>query len=118
MLSERVRWQTAFKVAVFMPMAISFLAAGVIFRFVYEQDPSRGVANAVVTSIEDVFRPPGDYPGARPSEPDALRASDGGYRTTATFRRGDVAHHRIVAIRPEAVPSDCGPRQGTVERTG
>ena len=68
-LSERVRWQTAFKVAIFMPMAISFLAAGVIFRFVYEQDPSRGVANAVVTSIQDAFRPPGDYPGARPSDP-------------------------------------------------
>ena len=47
-LAERVRWQTAFKVAVFMPMAISFLAAGVIFRIVYEEDPRRGLANAVV----------------------------------------------------------------------
>jgi alpha-glucoside transport system permease protein len=104
-LSERVRWQTAFKVAVFMPMAISFLAAGVIFRFVYEQDPDRGVANAVVTSIEDAFRPPGDYPGARPSDPAALRAHDGGYRTTATYAPGDVAALGLVAIRPEEVPA-------------
>lgn len=105
-LSERVRWQTAFKVAVFMPMAISFLAAGVIFRFVYEQDPSRGVANAVVTSIEDAFRPPGDYPGARPSDPAALQQRNGGFRTTAVFRPGDVATIGMVAIRPENVPAD------------
>jgi alpha-glucoside transport system permease protein len=105
-LSERVRWQTAFKVAVFMPMAISFLAAGVIFRFVYEQDPSRGVANAVVTSIEDAFRPPGDFPGARPADPAAVRANDGGFLTTATVRTGDVAFIGMVAIRPENVPAD------------
>jgi alpha-glucoside transport system permease protein len=105
-LSERVRWQTAFKVAVFMPMAISFLAAGVIFRFVYEQDPSRGVANAVVTSIQDAFTPPGDYPGARPADPSTVRAVDGGFRTTTTFRRGDVAGIGMVAIRPENVPAD------------
>jgi alpha-glucoside transport system permease protein len=103
-LSERVRWQTAFKVAVFMPMAISFLAAGVIFRFVYEQSPDRGVANAVVTSVVDAVRPPGDYPGARPSEPRALRRSDGGYATASTFRRGDVAALGMLAIRPESVP--------------
>jgi alpha-glucoside transport system permease protein len=105
-LSERVRWQTAFKVAVFMPMAISFLAAGVIFRYVYEQDPDRGVANAVVTTIQDAIRPPGDYPGARPADPDALRAVDGGLRTAAAFRPGDVATIGMVAIRPENVPAE------------
>jgi alpha-glucoside transport system permease protein len=105
-LSERVRWQTAFKVAVFMPMAISFLAAGVIFRFVFEQDPDRGVANAVVTSVEDLFRPPGNYPGARPSDPAALRAAGGGYRTTAAYAPGDVAALGLLAIRPDTVPRD------------
>jgi alpha-glucoside transport system permease protein len=105
-LSERVRWQTAFKVAVFMPMAISFLAAGVIFRFVYEQDPQRGIANAVVTSVEDLIHPPGDYPGARPSQPASVRAAGGGYRTTATFSPGDVARLGLLAIRPDEVPSD------------
>ncbi len=64
-LSERVRWQTAFKVIVFMPMAISFLAAGVIFRLVYEHDPDRGLANAVITTVTDPFRQPAPYPGAR-----------------------------------------------------
>ncbi|HEX7247423.1 MAG TPA: sugar ABC transporter permease, partial [Actinomycetota bacterium] len=31
-LTERIAWSTAFKVAVFMPMAISFLSAGVTWR--------------------------------------------------------------------------------------
>jgi len=47
-LSERIRWSTAFKVVLFMPMAISALSAGVLWRIVYEQDPSRGTANAAI----------------------------------------------------------------------
>ena len=31
-LTERIRWAVAFKIAVFMPMAISLFAAGVIWR--------------------------------------------------------------------------------------
>jgi len=75
-LSERVRWKTAFKVAVFMPMAISFLAAGVIFRLVYEQDPDRGLANAAISSVADVVREPGLYPGARPRDDSVLVPDD------------------------------------------
>lgn len=41
-LTERVRWGTAFKLIVFMPMAISMLAAGIIFRLVYDQRRSAG----------------------------------------------------------------------------
>ncbi|NUR64062.1 MAG: sugar ABC transporter permease, partial [Catenulispora sp.] len=44
LLSEKIRWSTAFKAVIFMPMAISFLAAGVIFELVYQQDPNQGVA--------------------------------------------------------------------------
>ena len=39
----------------FMPMAISMLAAGIIFRLVYDQDPDQGVANAVVVGVHDTF---------------------------------------------------------------
>ena len=41
-LLERIRFSTAFKVAVFMPMAISLFAAGVIWRLMYEKDPEPG----------------------------------------------------------------------------
>ena len=54
-LTERVRWGTAFKLIVFMPMAISMLSAGIIFRLVYEQNPDQGVANAVVVGAHDAF---------------------------------------------------------------
>ena len=63
-LTERVAWSTAFKVAIFMPMAISFLSAGVTWRLIYEQDPQIGLANATVGAVVDVVRPPGVLPGA------------------------------------------------------
>ena len=68
-LTERIRWGTAFKLVVFMPMAISMLAAGIIFRLVYEQDPDRGVANAVWVGVHDTFAEPPAYP-ERPPAPE------------------------------------------------
>ncbi|MFI5679021.1 carbohydrate ABC transporter permease [Streptomyces cellulosae] len=65
-LTERIRWGTAFKLVVFMPMAISMLAAGIIFRLVYDQDPGKGVANAMVTGVHDTFFKASAYPGAHP----------------------------------------------------
>jgi alpha-glucoside transport system permease protein len=103
-LAERVRWQTAFKLAVFMPMAISFLAAGVIFRLVYEREPDRGLANAVVTSVVDAVRSPGEYPGARPSDEEALEPDGDAFISTGTFRTGDAVPIGMVAIRPDEVP--------------
>ncbi len=105
-LAERVRWQTAFKVAVFMPMAISLLAAGVIFRLVYEQDPDRGLANAVATSVVDAVRPPGELAGGRPSQPESVRSTGGGYETRRAFRPGSSVPIGLVAIPPDEIPSD------------
>ncbi|MFH8370364.1 carbohydrate ABC transporter permease [Streptomyces sp. NPDC018031] len=88
-LTERVRWATAFKLVVFMPMAISMLAAGIIFRLVYEQDPDRGVANAIGVGIHDTFadRPP--FPGAHPRSGAGLgESADGSYTAPAAARAG------------------------------
>jgi alpha-glucoside transport system permease protein len=103
-LAERVRWQTAFKLAVFMPMAISFLAAGVIFRLVYERDPDRGLANAVVTSVVDAVDSPGEYPGARPADEEALEPDGDAFVSTGTVRTGEAVPIGMVAIRPDEVP--------------
>lgn len=70
-LSERVKWATAFKIVIFMPMAISFLAAGVIFELVYQADPNIGVANAVVVGVHDAFYPPPTTPTPSPGTPSA-----------------------------------------------
>ena len=50
-LTERIRWGVAFKIAVFMPMAVSLFAAGVIWRIMYQQEPSRGALNAIIASV-------------------------------------------------------------------
>ncbi|GAA2723705.1 MULTISPECIES: ABC transporter permease subunit [Streptomyces] len=103
-LTERVRWGTAFKLVVFMPMAISMLAAGIIFRLVYEQDPDRGVANAVWVGIHDTFAAPAPYPGARPRPNTGLKEAGGGaYTTWAAVRAGSPVLMPLVAVKPEDV---------------
>ncbi|KOV09957.1 ABC transporter permease, partial [Streptomyces sp. XY511] len=67
-LTEKVRWATAFKLVLFLPMAVSFLAAGIIFRLAYEQDPDRGVLNAAVVGVHDGFDDAAAYPTARARE--------------------------------------------------
>jgi alpha-glucoside transport system permease protein len=50
-LAGRVRYEAVAKSAIFIPMAISFVAAGVIWRFMYELDPDQGTVNAVLTAL-------------------------------------------------------------------
>jgi alpha-glucoside transport system permease protein len=50
-LTIRVRYEAAAKSAVFIPMAISFVAASVIWRFMYEFDTDIGTVNALVAQI-------------------------------------------------------------------
>ncbi len=49
-LTARVRYEAVAKSAIFIPMAISFVAAAVIWRFMYEINADIGTVNAVVTS--------------------------------------------------------------------
>ncbi len=50
-LTGRVRYEAAAKSAIFIPMAISFVAAAVIWRFMYEFNTDIGTVNAAVTSL-------------------------------------------------------------------
>jgi alpha-glucoside transport system permease protein len=50
-LVDRVRYESLVKSVVFLPMAISFVAASVIWSLVYNFNPNVGVLNAVVTSV-------------------------------------------------------------------
>jgi alpha-glucoside transport system permease protein len=122
-LTERVRWSTAFKVAVFMPMAISFLSAGVIWRLMYDQDPKLGLLNAAAQGISNVVSGPGRYPGARPSDEQLFTAQGKAFVTTRTFSPGETANLGLFAVAPEFVPEDAGknphpPAAGTQEISG
>ena len=50
-LADRTRWETAAKVMIFMPMAISMVGAAVIFNMLYAVNPNVGLLNAIYTGI-------------------------------------------------------------------
>lgn len=60
-LAERVRYETAIRGIVFLPMALSFTAAAVIWKFVYEFRPTGaaqiGLLNAVLAAVVPGFEP-------------------------------------------------------------
>ncbi|MFJ9627495.1 carbohydrate ABC transporter permease [Streptomyces sp. NPDC101175] len=103
-LTERVRWGTAFKLVVFMPMAISMLAAGIIFRLVYDQDPHKGVANAVWVGVHDTFVSSSAFPNAHPGRQSPLKADKGGFITAATVRTGQSVALPLVGVAPDQLP--------------
>ncbi|MDQ3962716.1 MAG: sugar ABC transporter permease [Actinomycetota bacterium] len=106
-LTERVRYATAIKVIVFMPMAISFLATGVIWRVMYDPDPNLGFVNAAVNSVADIADPPGSFPDAVVPPDAALRkADDGAVVTTQDYSEGDTALIGLTAIAEGDIPEE------------
>ncbi|MFJ6465602.1 carbohydrate ABC transporter permease [Streptomyces sp. NPDC091387] len=109
-LTERIRWGTAFKLIVFMPMAISMLAAGIIFRLVYDQAPERGVANAVWVGVHDTFSESAGFPKAHPLPVHPLKAAGGGsFVTKVPVRAGEPVQLPLVGVLPAKMPSDAKP---------
>ncbi|HSL95504.1 MAG TPA: ABC transporter permease subunit [Thermoleophilia bacterium] len=108
-LTERIRWSVAFKTAVFMPMAISLFAAGIIWRIVYDRNPERGAANAAIATVHDVFSDTGILHGARPSTDAIEQLADGAVGPAAPLAPGDVALLGLTAIAPADVPDDAEP---------
>jgi alpha-glucoside transport system permease protein len=105
-LLERIRFSTAFKVAVFMPMAISLFAAGVIWRLMYEKDPTQGTVNAGIKVVKDAVSPSGVLSNAKPST-DALQGGPkGGLELKTPIQPGDVAKLGLTAIRESDVSPD------------
>ncbi|MEU1200862.1 ABC transporter permease subunit [Streptomyces sp. NPDC005813] len=109
-LVEKVRWATAFKLLLFMPMAVSFLAAGIIFRLAYDEDPDKGVLNAAVVSVHDAFKGTSSYPTARARDGQGLtKGADGSYRTTAAAAPGHAVHLGLVGVLADDLPGDARP---------
>ena len=50
-LAARVRYESLLKAIVFVPMAIAATAVAIIWKFVYEPDPSLGSLNAFITTF-------------------------------------------------------------------
>ncbi|MHB9753458.1 carbohydrate ABC transporter permease [Streptomyces sp. BYX5S] len=109
-LTERIRWATAFKLVVFMPMAISMLAAGIIFRLVYDQDPEKGAANAVVVSVHDTFAESSAFPKAHPRPNGTLAGKSGGpFLTKEPVRAGTPVLLPLVGVSADQMPENAEP---------
>jgi ABC-type sugar transport system permease subunit len=105
-LSERVRWSTAFKLVLFMPMAISFLASGVTFALIYADQPSRGLANAITTGIHDTFYSTGRYQELHPRSSGFTGSAKSGYTSTTAYSPGQPALIPLVGLSLTSPPRD------------
>jgi alpha-glucoside transport system permease protein len=106
-MTERISWSVAFKTVVFMPMAISLFAAGVIWRAaMYPQDPDIGAINAVIAGIQDTIDPPGVLSQAQPSTDAITGTPAGGLTLQETIGPGEVALLGLTSIRAAEVPDD------------
>src|SRR3954451_14553738 len=104
-LTERVRWSVAFKIAVFMPMAISLFAAGVIWHIMLTQDPSQGAVNAGLKVIHNTFTSAGVLENAQGSGPKISGTIKKGFALKQDVKPGETANLGLTAIPPDAVPS-------------
>jgi len=104
-LTERVPWAPAFKVAVFVPLAVSLFAVGVIWRIMYQQDPDRGAINAGIVAIQGVFTEQGALTTAKPSTDSLTGSPEGGLTLAKTVRPGSVALLGLTAIKAGELPA-------------
>jgi alpha-glucoside transport system permease protein len=107
-LTDRVRLATAFRLALFMPMAISFLAAGVTFRLVYDEDPDRGLLNAALVAVHDSFAAASPYPGGTASEESRLRVADGAVVMEDPVGAGDTVALPLDGMPADRIPAGAG----------
>ena len=105
-LTERIRWSVAFKIAVFMPLAISLFAVGVLWRIMYQQDPEIGAINAGIAAIKGEFGSEGVLSRASPSTDDLVGSTEQGFELDQPVGPGDVALLGLTAIRAPEIPED------------
>jgi alpha-glucoside transport system permease protein len=104
-LTERIAWSVAFKTAVFMPMAVSLFATGVIWRIMDQKEPDRGAVNAVIGAFHDYVSPPGALSDAFPSTSSLTGSPATGLTLARPLRPGSVANLGLTGIPPEQVPA-------------
>lgn len=105
-LLDRIRWSTAFKLIIFMPMAISMLAAGVIFRMMFQENPNLGVVNATLVGINGWFTNESAYPGANVRPDSGLVVQNGTIASDGTVEPGAQENFPLVGIRADTLPAE------------
>ncbi len=103
-LLDKIRWATAFKLIIFMPMAISMLAAGVIFRTIFQENPNLGVVNAALVAVHSVFGDEAAYPNAKARPDLGLVESQGSIGSEAAVSPGEVQNFPLTGVRAANLP--------------
>jgi len=101
-LTERIRWSTAFKTIMFMPMVFSLFASGLTWRIIYETDPHRGVINAGLAMFASVVNPAGLYTTANPDH--GLSPAGDGALDSDPVKPGGTVEMGFNRIPADAVP--------------
>ncbi len=105
-LTERVWWATAFKIAVFIPLAVSLFAVGVIWRIMYERDPDQGAINAMIVGVQEAFEEPGVLSRARPSTSAVTGSTGQGFTVQKQVSSGGTVTIGLTAVPAGDVPED------------
>jgi len=119
-LTERIPWGVGFKAIVFMPMAISLFATGVIWHVMYIKDPGQGAVNAAIGAVKGWVSPPGALSSASASTPALTGSPQTGYTLHKPIAAGGTALLGLTAIPPTDVPSSAKqaatpqPKQGAI----
>lgn len=105
-LIEKLAWKTAFRLIIFMPMAISMLAAGVIFRGLFQENPNLGAVNAAIVAVEGWFSDAANYPGAEPREDTGAVADGGVISSESEVSTGSIQNFALTGVRQSNLPAE------------
>lgn len=106
-LSERIRWATAFKTVIFLPIVFSVTASSLVFTQIFQLDPHVGVLNAIVQTVEGWFNPPGAYPLPSGETAASLATSGvvggphGSLVSSAPVRAGETVRMGLTGVNPD-----------------
>ena len=108
-LSERIRWATAFKTIIFLPIVFSVTASSLVFTQIFQLDPHVGVMNAIIQTVDDYFHPPGAYPLSAGQTAASLATSGGiagphgTLESSTTVRAGGTARMGLTGVNPDTL---------------
>jgi len=108
-LSERIRWATAFKTVIFLPIVFSVTASSLVFTQIFQLDPHVGVLNAIVQTVDEWFNPPGAYPLSAGQTAASLATSGvvagphGSLLSSKTVRAGETLRMGLTGVDPSTL---------------
>jgi len=108
-LTERIRWSTAFKAVIVMPVVFSATTSALIFRTIFDISPQKGVVNAVIQTVGDWVSPPGAYPTSATGQPvsalvaSGVKVKDGGLISKGTVGAGQSAQLGMIGVSPQTL---------------